>query len=46
MTDWIDKASEPSYLNSKDRILLGSVALLALIAIGALMWGGFRLLFG
>ncbi len=43
--DWLDRASEPSYLGLKEHALLWGAALIGLAVLAALAWGVFRLLF-
>lgn len=47
--DWMQKEHEKSLapgLGAKGNLLLWGAAALALLTIGALIWGGFRLLAG
>lgn len=43
--DWLDRASEPSHLGGKEYALVWGGVLVALVTLGALAWGAFRLLF-
>ena len=41
--DWLDRASEPSYLGFKEHALLWGLAVIGLVVLGSLAWGFFRL---
>lgn len=41
--DWLDRASEPSYLGFKEHALIWCLAVIAVAVLGSLAWGFFRL---